>query len=328
MTIAAFLPRVLFVCLAILFAQAVTAAPVLIDLRATAQVAHAQVTLGDVAVLSGADAATLLQWRGMPLGAAPRTGAVTLARDQIERWIKRHAGSRQPELQWRGAAQVEVSAAQQKVAGDQIAEVARNSLQQWLDTRTERNGISELSQTRDIAVPPGQLRLIVREPAEEAPRKHMLMWVDVMVDGAFVQVVPVTFVVQAYRSVYVARQDMRTGRVAQDREFDSREIDVTQSPAAPVVVLSDAAAATAWRMKHAVARGGVLLKNQIEEAPAVARGESATLRSQVGMLTVESKVEVLQDGYPGQMVKVRASASSGPVLARVASAGLLEMAEK
>lgn len=317
--------RTLSACAALLLAQACVAAPVIeINLHGSAQVGHVQVSLGDVAELHGASEPDLAAWRAMSLGTAPRSGTVVLSRSQIERWIKNHAGAHQPALQWRGASQVEVSAAQQKVTGAQIAETARTTLQEWLAGKAERSELSEFDDTRDALVAPGKLRLSARKPTDDMPRKRMLVWVDIWVDDAFVRVVPVSFVVQAYQTAYVARQDVRAGRVVQDQEFDSRQIDVTQS-AAPVAVLSSAAA---WRMKHAVSRGGVLLKNQVEEAPAVARGEAATLRAQLGVLTVESKVEVLQDGYPGQMVKVRLPAASGPVLARVMSAGLLEMTEK
>lgn len=61
------------------------------------------------------------------------------------------------------------------------------------------------------------------------------------------------------------------------------------------------------------------------EPPAVARGDWATLRSSDGVITVESRVEVLQDGRPGQKVRVRAHAATGPAFARVVGRGQLEL---
>lgn len=325
LSIVRFLGRLWPACVLLMLAQTCMSAPVVdVELRPVAQVGHVQVTLGDVAALRG-DSEEKLSWlRSMSLGAAPRSGTVIVTRGQIERWIKTHAGSNQPNLRWYGAGQVEIGSAQQKVSGSHIADTAKKALQEWLTGRAERSEISELADTRDAMVAPGKLRVIARAPTDDMPHRRMLVWVDIWVDDAFVRVVPVSFAVQAYQTAYVARQDVRVGRIVQDHEFDSRQIDIAES-AAPVAVLKDAAT---WRMKHSVSRGGVLLKNQVEEAPAVARGESATLRSQVGVLTLESKVEVLQDGYPGQMVKVRLAAASGAVLARVTGAGLLEMTEK
>ena len=61
-------------------------------------------------------------------------------------------------------------------------------------------------------------------------------------------------------------------------------------------------------------------------APAVARGERALLRSVFGSVLLESRVDVLQDGRVGDMVRVRQPGGAGMVLARVVGAGRLELA--
>ena len=60
--------------------------------------------------------------------------------------------------------------------------------------------------------------------------------------------------------------------------------------------------------------------------PAVARGAWATLRSVAGPVMLESRVEVLQDGHPGQRVRVRQPGGAGLVMARVVGRGELELA--
>jgi flagella basal body P-ring formation protein FlgA len=60
--------------------------------------------------------------------------------------------------------------------------------------------------------------------------------------------------------------------------------------------------------------------------PAVARGAWATLRAVAGPVTLESRVEVLQDGQPGQRVRVRQPGGAGLVMARVVGHGELELA--
>ena len=60
--------------------------------------------------------------------------------------------------------------------------------------------------------------------------------------------------------------------------------------------------------------------------PAVMRGDWAVLRSSDGVITVESRVEVLQDGRPGQKIRVRAHGATGPAFARVVGRGQLELA--
>lgn len=63
------------------------------------------------------------------------------------------------------------------------------------------------------------------------------------------------------------------------------------------------------------------------DATAVARGEWAALRITSGAVSLESRVEVLQDGRVGQRVRVRAASGAGGILfAKVVGRGQLELA--
>ena len=64
----------------------------------------------------------------------------------------------------------------------------------------------------------------------------------------------------------------------------------------------------------------------VREPVAVARGDWATLHSAEGGITLESRVEILQDGRPGQRVRVRQQGVSGALFGRVLGPGHLELA--
>jgi flagella basal body P-ring formation protein FlgA len=59
---------------------------------------------------------------------------------------------------------------------------------------------------------------------------------------------------------------------------------------------------------------------------AVMRGEWASMHTAAGAVALESRVEVLQDGRPGDKVRVRQTGATGIVFARVLSPGQLELA--
>lgn len=59
---------------------------------------------------------------------------------------------------------------------------------------------------------------------------------------------------------------------------------------------------------------------------AVSRGDWASLHTAAGAVTLESRVEVLQDGRVGDKVRVRTRGATGLVLARVLAPGQLELA--
>ena len=62
------------------------------------------------------------------------------------------------------------------------------------------------------------------------------------------------------------------------------------------------------------------------DAKGVTRGQWASLRTTAGVVALESRVEVLQDGRQGEKVRVRQSGATGVVFAKVVGEGQLELA--
>ncbi|WP_433693391.1 flagellar basal body P-ring formation chaperone FlgA [Herbaspirillum seropedicae] len=312
---------------ALLFSSAVYAGQLVeISLRSNVQVKHSKVLLGDIAEMRSTDATLLSQLREIPLGSVPRTGLAILNRSEIERWIRTRTGSQQPDFHWLGAERVEVVAQSQRINGTQLAGAAHRALENWLSTRSERSEIELLSNPTDFSVPLGAARIVVRDLGDAQPYSRMQLWADVYVDDLFVRSVPVRFRVRAYRTAYVARQDIGAGRAANENQFESRQVDIAPVNGAAIPMRSPSAEPeTQWRVKKTVGRGDVLLIKQVDAAPMMQRGQTATLRTGAGDLAIEGVVEVLQDGYMGQLIRVKGAASTGVVLARVVGPGLLEM---
>lgn len=61
-----------------------------------------------------------------------------------------------------------------------------------------------------------------------------------------------------------------------------------------------------------------------DAAGAVRKGDWAVLRARSGLIEIEDRVEILQDGAAGDVVSVRGSVSSASFTARVVSRGLVE----
>ncbi|AMO95589.1 flagella basal body P-ring formation protein FlgA [Collimonas fungivorans] len=303
--------------------------PVKIELREKVQVNHMQVTLGDVANLSTADLATLYQWMKLPLGTAPRAGnMVSLERAELERWVRsRQFG--QGAAVWTGAERVLISASEQTLAGERVIESAREELSRWLKLRVARSEVSEISEPRDVSLPQGSVELRVRPLLEGGlPSRRMLVWVDIWIDREFSRSIPVSFEVRAYQDGYVASQDMAAGSVVNPANFERREVDVADVAHENAVAVKSEADSTLWRIRRSVNKGQPVLRSQVEPAPAVTRGEQITLRTHAGLVSLEGRVEALQDGYLGQMVRVRAAAATSSVMARVAGPGMVEITER
>lgn len=259
-----------------LFADAVVNA----DMVVLGQVAHIRSTSLDLT-------RTLVNLR---IGPAPRLGAsATVSRQALEHWIRRQTGVDTSALEWTGGLESAiVTRASQLLPGERIADVAVSALRDRLAAQGQQTRIDVRSSPASVAVEPGDLSLQVRDIAGARIRPHMLLWVEVSVEGRGVRAIPV--------SLSVA----------------DLEPPLLQVRAGPAVGDGGTAAAGPHR--------------RLQAALAVQRGESASLRETSGAVALESRVEVLQDGSIGDKVRVRATHSTGLMLARVVGPGLLEIA--
>jgi flagella basal body P-ring formation protein FlgA len=133
----------------------------------------------------------------------------------------------------------------------------------------------------------GNLRLEPRPIAAGQVRRHMVAWVDVWSAERFVRSVPVAMDVELFGE--------RTGMppLTRDPQQDPDRIGTTAARSSVVEVV---------------------------------RGEWAALRTTAGAVSLESRVEVLQDGKAGERVRVRQQGATGIVMARVIGRGQLELA--
>jgi len=327
------------IALALAFAGAHARAstPVTIELRPSVQVKHHQVRLGDIAYLTTRDLPTLRRLMALPLGAAPRPGEpVLLEREILERWLLSRGGLTVPgdsdgnsSLRWTGATETSIEIATQELAGEVVMQAAQSALTQWLAQRSVRSEV-QASPIRDLTLPAGAPVLHVRPmPSGGQPQRRMLVWVDVWVGEHFVRTLAVRFEVNAWAPVTVATDRLDSGAtidaVTLHGATESRELDLTALRPGTRVRAAQAEEPADQRLRQPLRRGDVLTDAHLEATPAVTRGNWARLLARSGEVTVESRVEVLQDGRTGQFVRVKVPGGSGEVLARVTGRGQVEV---
>lgn len=260
-----------------------------IDLLPQAEVRNAVVTLGQVARLQSSDLALIRKLVDLPVGRSPRAGTeTTLRRVDVERWL-RQAVTDPQDVVWRGAQEVRLRRVHTVVSGDSIAITAADALRYGLTATGLRGDIKVGAMPRDVHVEGGDIRLFPRPVVMNRLGRRTIVWVELWSAGAFVRSVPVAFEVQ-----YVASPSAR--QVASTPYSDPRLAGLT------------------------------VMQAPEREAPVVGRGEWAALRNTLGSVVLESRVQVLQDGRPGERIRVRQQGATGVVFARVMAAGLLELA--
>jgi flagellar basal body P-ring formation protein FlgA len=330
-------------------ARADGAAPIRIALRPQVEVDHTLVVLADVLDDSARKLPELQDLLSLSLGRIPADGdAVQLDRDTLARWIHIRSGLPANRIAWSGAPTSRIHRVTAMVSGERIAQLACERVRAALQRNGLRVDVAASQVPADVAVPTGALELKLREPAgapssvpgrtpsaAEPIPKHQSVWVDAWVDGRFVRTVPVVLEVSAYAPAYVAARDLPAG-VSIDgarpasTQFAVREVDWSGRHALPMAVGSAAVAGSALppapaTLRRAVRAGDALSGADLNPAPLVARGDLATLHAYQGAIELESRVEVLQDGGPGQLVRVRLANAAGAITARVVGPAEVEV---
>ncbi len=298
-----------------------------VQLRPRVEVAHAIVRLGDVADLSTTDLGLMLRTIDLPIGHAPRPGEpIFLDRAALQRWLARQVSLQPAQLDWRGPAGTTVASASHEVDGEAVVAVAQAALRDHLIRGTEvrlpaaRIELEPAGTPSTLVVPAGALTLVPRPLGRAAPASRMLVWVDASVDGAFIRTIPVRFMVGVFAPVPVAARALSAGTPLQPGDMVEREIDVAAAPD----VLTASTPDTTQQLRHRLQPGEPLTTNALRTAPLVSRGAFATLKATSGAMTLESRVEVLQDGQLGEHVRVRPANATSPVVARVSGPGQVE----
>jgi flagella basal body P-ring formation protein FlgA len=293
-----------------------------IELRPEVEVKEPRVRLGDVGKLAASDPATLRRLSDLPLGEAPTAGRVVrLAQERLSRWIRARTGLRAEQIQWAGPVASDIRLATHVLSGGVIAGHATESVRAASSRTGMRTEASVRQSPPDQVIPVGRLELRAR-PLSEADllAKRLFLPVEILVDGRLVRSVPVVFDLKTFGPGCVATRSQSAGEILQLSGLEEREMEWNGRDLLPI----EWARREALRLRRPIQPGAVLTRAHVEPAPVVVQGDWATLHVRQGLVDLESRVEVLQDGRAGERVRVKLKSARGAVFARVTGPGTLE----
>ena len=325
--------------------------PIHIELRAHVEVASTQVTLGDVARITGSTTLREQRLRALFIGRAPRAGeAIQLGREKLTQWIRSRGGVEANELSWSGASVTNIRSATEQLSGDQVAQCAQDSVTDAVHRMGLRGEYRLLRTPPNFVIPRGNLELQARPQTDlsslqvatstkgptHTPHKRQSIWVDVWVNDQFIRTIPVAFEVSLYAPAYVATRPLAVGDTLQPAQLRVEEVDLTQHRELPMLAPLSTEAAGASQthtggppgdtiVSKPVGPGAVINYSNTKVNLLVSQGGFAVLHSSQGPIQLESRVEVLQDGAMGQAVRVRIPNAASSILAYVTGRNQVEV---
>jgi flagella basal body P-ring formation protein FlgA len=284
--------------------------------------------LTDVSELRGFDADTERRLRELTVGAAPSAGGSRLVRMDQVREALRDSGVNMAHVALSGATECAVTrpaaamdppaAKAPKTAhkGAPAVKAAVRTLKDCVEAHfraelARYGGEPEITFDR---TPPQLLEL--SEPTfsfhvrrgENPPIGLVSLEVEIRSGDTVTQTAPMVVQVSMRRPTVIARR-----AINQDAPVDSADVAVVPMSFARLDPpgFDDPTKVVGQRAKRFVPAGQVIEPNVLEPVPLVLRGQTVTLASVVGGISVVTTAKAVQNGFLGETVRIRAGDKSG-----------------
>ena len=271
--------------------------PVARSLVATAQVDSEGVFLDQI-LAPGPDEAL----PHVRLASAPAfSQTLSLSRMQIQDLLLKHA----PDLagtNWIGPAQVRISRKTRMLDETEFKTLLTATLQ---SETVKDKGELELRFSRawtSLVVPDEPLTLRIMDLPASGVGANFFVRLELLAGGELVSKPQVALQARVWREVPVAQTTLKRGQGLRDAEVALERRDVLLvRDALSAAALTDAS----LELVENIQSGQPLLTRSVRVRPVVLRGNMVDGLVQDGAMVISLKVEALEDGLPGQTVRVR-----------------------
>jgi flagellar basal body P-ring formation protein FlgA len=298
------------------------AVPAHIELRSETVVAESYVVLGDIAVVSAPSAQLKHTLDNLRIGSAPMVGYATrLSQEELRRVVRARLPGQEVALEWSGAKTVSISSAGRLIDAGKVVDAARKHLLAELALKFDRIEVQLAAPVADVELPLGEVLLKPRAIDSKHVSARLPVWVDLYVNGTAYRSVVVPFMLNASRSVYVARRDLPEGTLVSSDDFVPRTEDVLSGAADG---MQEFEMQEGMRVRRALVAGQVLTRNHVSPKDIVYRGDPVKLVFAEGGVLIEALASAQQEAAIGQLVKVKVEKGSEAIVARVVSPGVVQ----
>jgi len=293
---------------------------VTITLPAEARITGTEITVGQVAQVTGDDPAEVARVQAASLGYAPAPGYTrVLLAPRIGVQLSRELGL---ELSLEGARRCVVTPITHRVTALELraeAASALNKLLKGVDAHYEPSG-----SLLGIVVPEAREAIVLRCNPRR-PRALAGAWsipVEVVLDGELYRTVWTSWKVELWERRQVLRNAKRAGQPLLPEDFVTRRIRVGSGSERHAIDPATLGQAVILRDMPA---GAIVNDRDVQRMVVMKRGDMIGLEIRRGRVMVRAQATALQDGRVGDKIRVRCERTGKEVLALVVSRALVEL---
>lgn len=302
-------------------------ASVTLVFRDRVQVDRAQITLADIAEIRAPSDVLRQRLQDVAVGNVRQVG--------VERVVKRElvlaAISRRDDrlsLVPAGAAETRVVRRSYEYAATRMISMARAYLMKQLQSRypsLTRVAVENIGAVDDLRLPSADVVVRPRAIQGNGLTPRACVWLDVLISDRVLRRIPIWFSVKAYAPVVVARAPINPRDVVTPRDFAVEERDVARVRGEPLQRIDDV---VGMRARVSVSNGAVVRVADLEKNPPVLANQEVEVRVVAGPVRVETRAVAEQEGYVGELVRVRNPKTFSVFTARVTGDKTVQVTQK
>ncbi|MCI0540895.1 MAG: flagellar basal body P-ring formation chaperone FlgA [Verrucomicrobiales bacterium] len=226
---------------------------------------------------------------------------VSFTRAQVTELLLEHA----PDLavtNWGGSTQIKITRRKRQLDETELKSLLTGTLQREF---VKEKGELDLRLTRPwvpVAVPDDPLKVKVLELPVSGVTPNFIVRFELSDERDAIGTWQVPVQARVWRDVLVAGSALRRGQPVKDADIQRERRDVLTLRDTLAAIDIDSAV---LEIAENIPAGTPLTVRSIRLRPIVRRGKVADAVVQDGALSISVKVEILEDGVPGQLVRVR-----------------------
>jgi len=303
------------ICAALLFLSASpTEASVVVQLMPEAVVTGKSVSLGEIAAVHGAGPNKESRWTGLEVGSSPRAGETAVVSRSRVAHVLRLSGLSLENLELRGAAETVVRRESRTVTADVLHQLVREHILARMPWDGADVSIEQIRGARDLVLAETAVTHQVKaQPDCDYLGLTSFQVVTATGDGEEIQQW-VKADIQVTTPVVVARHPIPrlTEIGAADVKVEKRNLASLSSDTA-----ASAEEVIGKRSRRQIRAGEPIRLGQVEVAPVVRRGDLVTLKVESDHFLVTARGKVLENGRPGEIIRVENITSKKQVYGKV-----------
>lgn len=209
------------------------------------------------------------------------------------------------------------------LSSNELVLLLTRALQERLDPEQGRLELQLLRPWTPVKVPEGPLELVVRELPATGLSPQFILRFELKSGDRSLGVWQTAVQARLWREVWVARTTIRRGTLLREAELvrETRDVLTLREPLADL----DRPSPVELEAADVIPAGAPVLARAVRPRPVIRRGQLADAVLQDGALRISLKVEALEDGAPGQIVRIRNPVSRRDLYGRVIDAQTVQV---